>query len=175
MAGGGTNERKIDKAKLVEMRRDGVTQKECAEYFGCTVAAVSTMEQRMKKRLVDSVQAQSAHRVVQKELNTMDQFQKITGNTIELLDAAMAAIKDEDGNIKGLSPELALKAIAEIRGQIQLQAELYDRLNNSRAVAIFQEKVLDAIGRASPETKSDIIRELKSEQSIHFAIGKSWG
>ena len=66
--------------------------------------------------------------------------------------------------------ELALKAMAEIRGQLKLQLEIFQTLYDMKAVQEFQQEVLTAIGEASPDVRSRIIDKLNQARAIRTAI-----
>jgi hypothetical protein len=66
--------------------------------------------------------------------------------------------------------ELALKAMAEIRGQLGLQLEIFKALYDMAAVAEFQKEVLEAIGNASPELRDQIIHNLQKTRAIRSTL-----
>jgi len=66
--------------------------------------------------------------------------------------------------------ELALKAMAEIRGQLKLQLEIFQCLYDMKAVQEFQNEVLTAIGDAAPDVRDRIIHNLNQKRAIRSAI-----
>ncbi len=62
--------------------------------------------------------------------------------------------------------ELALKAVAEIRGQLNLQLEIFKTLYDMAAVAEFQKEVLDSIAGVSQETRDKIVHRLQGKRII---------
>jgi hypothetical protein len=145
--------------------------------------------------VVKNVALENAHRVVDKNLNAIDQLQKINGYANELLDLLMkwqrgdnealqvyesklSTKKVGSGNkkahIRGFKTkdprELALKAMAEIRGQLKLQLEIFQCLYDMKAVERFQNEVLTAIGDAAPDVRNRIIHKLNQKRAIRSAI-----
>jgi hypothetical protein len=66
--------------------------------------------------------------------------------------------------------ELALKAMAEIRGQLKLQLELFQALFDMQAVQQFQAEVLEVINNVSPEARDEIIRRLTKRNALRSAL-----
>ena len=119
-----------------------------------------------------NVALETAHKVVEKNLNAVDQLQKINTYANELLDLLMRWNRGDEEALQILESqvkkvrvrgseeevteykfkdprELALKAMAEIRGQLNLQLDIFKTLYDVQAIADFQREVLDAIGEVS--------------------------
>lgn len=147
----------------------------------------------MNINVVKSVALENAHRVVEKNLNSVEQLQKINSHANEILDLLMrwnrgdnealqilesqvrkVKVRDSEEEIteyKFKDPrELALKAMAEIRGQLKLQLEIFQTLYDITGVAEFQKEVLHAIGEADPETRNRIIQGMQSRRAIRSTI-----
>jgi hypothetical protein len=186
---------KIDKVKLYRMVRNGRSVKYCAEYFKVSPAAISMAKKNLNISVVKNVALENAHRVVDKNLNAIDQLQKINDYANELLDLLMkwqrgdtealqvyesklstkkagsGKNKAHIGGFKTKDPrELALKAMAEIRGQLKLQLEIFQCLYDMKAVQEFQNEVLTAIGDAAPDVRNRIIHNLNQKRAIRSAI-----
>ena len=54
--------------------------------------------------------------------------------------------------------ELALRCMAEIRGQLNLQLDIFKTLYDVEAIAEFQKEVLSAIEEVSPDVRNTIIQ-----------------
>jgi hypothetical protein len=65
---------------------------------------------------------------------------------------------------------LALKAMAEIREQLDLQLEIFKTLSSFKAVAEFQEEVLTTIGEVSREARQKIITRLMEKKMFRGDI-----
>jgi hypothetical protein len=149
---------KIDYIELHRLLTDGKSGAEIAKHFGVTPGAISQAKQRLKTAVVKDVALESAHRVRDKTLNAVDQLFKINQEANRLL-----------GDLEK-DPGLKLKVMAEIRGQLKLQLEIFQTLYDLKAVAEFQEEVLDAIASVSPEVRDEIIFRLKERSVVRSAL-----
>lgn len=151
---------KIDKLNLHRMLSSGKSQKEAAQVFGVTEGAISRAVKTLNIGVVKNVTLESAHKVVEKNLNTLDQLQKINTYANELLDLLMLWNKEDEVAIQILESqvrkvkigkgedfvkefkfkdprELALKAMAKIRGQRELQLDIFKTLYDVEPAAEF--------------------------------------
>jgi len=151
-------EAKIDKVKLSQMLRAGKAQREAAQVFGVSESAVSKAKKELNLNVVKNVALENAHRVVDKNLNAIDQLYKINEMANQLLDELET------------KPNLKLKVMAEIRNQLRLQLDIFQCLYDMKAVQEFQDEVLTAIGDASPDVRDKIIRSLNEKRAIRSAI-----
>ncbi len=149
---------KIDRVKLNQMLRAGKAQREIAQVFGVTESATSKAKKELRVTVIKNMALESAHRVVDKNLDAVAQLQKINEDANRLLDDLAA------------TPELRLKTMAEIRNQLRLQLEIFQTLYDMKAVQEFQHEVLSAIGDASPEVRDAIIHRLNQKRAIRTAI-----
>jgi transcriptional regulator len=186
---------KIDRIKLSQMLRAGKTQREIAQVFSVTEGAISKARKELNLNVVKNVALENAGRIVDKNLNAVDQLQEINSHANWLLDHVMKWIKGDKKAIQVLEKnarlvnvgtkeepeyateykfkdphEIALKAMAEIRGQLKLQLEIFQTLYDLKAVQEFQQEVLSAIGETSPEVRDGIIRKLNQRSALRRAI-----
>ena len=170
---------KIDRVQLDRMLRAGKSQREIAQVFGVSEAAVSKARKELRVAVVKSVALESAHKVVDKNLDAVSQLQKINEAANEILDLLMRwsrgdeeALKslDKQGQTKRDPRELALKAMQEIRGQLGLQLDIFKTLYDVQAIAEFQREVLNAIGEVSPDVRDRIIQRLKESRALRGAV-----
>lgn len=186
---------KIDKVKLSQMLRAGKSQREIAQAFGVTESAVSKAKKALNLCVVKNVALENAHRLVDKNINAIDQLQKINDHANWLLDLLMDWQKGDADALQVLETqvatkkvrvgdqeefvrefkfkdprELALKAMAEIRGQLKLQLEIFQCLYDLKAVQEFQDEVLTAIGEADKDVRERIINRLNQKRAIRSAI-----
>jgi hypothetical protein len=150
----------IDLIELRQLLNKGWNLTKCAKHFKVSVSAISQAKDKLNFAIVKSVALESAHKVVGKNLNALDQLQSINQKANALLDRAEAA----NDNITQLS------AMKEIRGQLGLQLELFKTLYDLQAVAEFQEAVLFEIGEVSKDVKDKIIARLKDRRALRRAI-----
>jgi len=77
---------KIDRVKLNRMLRAGKSSKDAAKYFGVSEPAICKARKELNVAVVKNVVLENAHWVVSKELNTIDQLQKINNRANKILD-----------------------------------------------------------------------------------------
>jgi uncharacterized protein YerC len=183
----------IDRIKLDQMLRKGKSQKEIAQFFGVTEGAISRAKKELKINVVKAVALERAHEVADKNLNTIAQLQKINSYANELLDLLMRWNRGDNEALQILESqakkvkvrgseeevteyrfkdprELALKAMAEIRGQLNLQLDIFKTLYDVQAVAEFQKEVLTAIGEVSADVRNRIIQRLKEGRALRQSV-----
>ena len=186
---------KIDFNELHQLVTQGKGTNEIAKYFSVTPGAVSQAKKKLKISVVKNVALESAHKVVDKNLDAVAQLQKINKDANEILDVLMKWNRGEDEALQILETqvrkvrigkgenaeivkqykfkdprELALKAMAEIRGQLNLQLDIFKTLYDMEAVAEFQKEVLTAIGEEAPNVRNRIIQRLKESRSLRSAV-----
>ena len=185
--------RKIDQVKLSQMLREGKTGDECARFFGVKKSAISMARKVLNINVVKNIALENAHRVVEKNLNTLEQLQKINSNANELLDLLMRwnrgdeeALQILEGQVRKVRVrgseeeiteykfkdprELALKAMAEIRGQLSLQLDILKTLHDVEKVAEFQDTVLSAIGEVAPTVRNQIAQRLIKGKALRGSV-----
>ena len=185
--------RVIDDKQLLELIRNGDTITAAARKMGVSKQSVSRRLKTLNIAISRDVAIRAAHKIVDREINTLDQLQKINRDANELLDLLMRWNRGEDEALRILESqvrkikvrgreeeiigfeskdphELALKAMREIREQLKLQLEIFQALYDMRAVQQFQAEVLEAIGSVSPETRDDIIRRLTEKNALRSAL-----
>ena len=171
----------------------GCPQKEVAQVFGVSEGAISKAKRELNIAVVKNVSLESAHKVVDKHLDTLSQLQKINGHANELLDLLMRWNRGDEEALQVLESqvrkvkvrggeeeitgykfkdprELALKAMGEIRGQLSLQLDIFKTLYDVQAVADFQREVLEAIGEVEPNVRDRIIEKLKASRALRQSV-----
>ena len=182
---------KIDRVKLNQMLSAGKSQREVAQVFGVTEGAISKAKKELNISVVKSVALESAHRVVDKNLDAVSQLQKINENANEILDLLMRWNRGDDEALQILESqvrkvkigkgeeekivneykfkdprELALQAMREIRGQLNLQLDIFRTMYDMQAIVEFQREVLSAIGEVSQNVRDKIIQRLKEKRTL---------
>jgi uncharacterized protein YerC len=186
---------KIDRVALDQMIRDGKSQKDIAQVFGVSEGAISKAKKELKIAVVKNVSLESAHKVVAKSLNTLEQLQKINSHANWLLDLLMKWNMGEPEALQILETqvtnkkvrvgdkeefvreykfkdprELALHAMQEIRGQLSLQLDVFKTLYDLNEVLSFQREVLEVIGDVSKKTRDEIVERLKERRALRSAV-----
>jgi transcriptional regulator with XRE-family HTH domain len=151
-------ESKINLIKLNRMLKHGKTQREIAKVFGVTESAISQAKKNLNVAVVKNVALENAHRVVDQNLDAIEQLQKINDAANQLLDELEQ------------TPELKLKIMAEIRGQLRLQLDIFQTLYDMKAVQEFQTEVLGIIGKVDKEVRDEIIYRLSEKRAIRNAV-----
>jgi len=184
---------KFSDSKLKQLVSEGLTNTQIAKKLGVTPSAITQRLKALKLAVNKEVALARAGEVVRKELDAVEQLQKINGYANELLDLLMRWNRGENEALQILESqartvkvrgqeeeiteyrfkdprELALKAMQEIRGQLKLQLEIFQALYDMQAVAEFQKEVLEIIGNVSPETRDEIIYRLKEKRAIRSTL-----
>jgi len=184
---------KIDRVKLNQLLSAGKSQREVAQVFDVTEGAISKAKKELNLAVVKSVSLESAHKVVDKNLDAVAQLQKINNAANQLLDELMGKEKVVQGlatvvnkinegnpaDVKEITKlvkqiisdkNTALKACQEIRGQLSLQLDIFKTLYDVEAVAEFQREVLDAIAEVAPEVRNKIVNNLKWKQALRSSV-----
>jgi AcrR family transcriptional regulator len=187
--------KKISNLELDRLVRDGNGVSEIARKLGVTKGAVSKRLKALKVAISNNVVLHHAGEIVEKKLDAIGQLQKINDYANELLDLLMRWNRGDDEALQILESqvrkvkigrgkeaeevtefrfkdprELALKAMGEIRGQLNLQLEIFRALYDMAAVAEFQKEVLTAIGEASPDVRDKIVCNLTKARVIRGSI-----
>ena len=171
---------------------EGCTQASAARSLGVSRQAVNKRLIELRGRTTKVVAVKKIEQMVDRKLDAVDQLQKINENANEILDLLMRWQRGDEEALQILESqktvkvgkdeepvveyklkdprELALKAMAEIRGQLKLQLEIFQTLYDIKAVQEFQQEVLSAIGEASPEVRNAIVDKLNQKRAIRSAV-----
>jgi predicted transcriptional regulator len=187
-------QQKISFVQLERLIRAGNGVSQAARILGVTKGAVSKALKKLDFSLSKDVALRSAPEIVDKNLATVEQLQKINDYANELLDLLMrwnrgdkAALQILESQVKRVKigeseelevkeikfkdpRELALKAMAEIRSQLKLQLEIFQALYDMTAVAEFQKEVLQAIREAAPDVRDKIVHNLQKRRAIRSTL-----
>ena len=60
--------------------------------------------------------------------------------------------------------------MAEIRGQLRLQLEIFQSLYDMKAVEEFQREVIDVIGSVSSDVRNQIVNRLGQKRALRTVI-----
>jgi len=184
---------RIDDKQLRQLIRNGDTVTGVARKMGVDKATVSRRLKALNIAINRNVTIRAAHKIVDREINALDQLQKINRDANEILDLLMRWNRGEDEALQVLESqvrkikvrgqeekiteykfkdprELALKAMHEIREQLKLQLDIFQALFDMRAVQQFQAEVLQVIGSVSAEARDEIIRRLTERNALRSAV-----
>jgi hypothetical protein len=187
--------KKLSTSELLRRVDAGDSFADIAKDHGISRQAVQKRVVALRGKTTKAVASAKIGKVVDQKLDAVDQLQRINDHANELLDLCMAwgrgddvalqilesqrvtrtvRIGDEEVDVtqfKFKDPrELALKAMAEIRGQLKLQLDIFQALYDLKAAQEFQEEVLSAIGEVSPDVRKQIIHKLNKRRAIRSAV-----
>jgi AcrR family transcriptional regulator len=185
--------KKISNIELEEMVRQGLGVSKIARELGVTKGAISKRLKALSVAINQRVVLHDAGEIVEKKLDAIAQLQKINDYANELLDLLMRwnrgdqealqilesqvrkvkvrGSEEEITEYKFKDPrELALKAMGEIRGQLNLQLEIFRALYDMSAVAEFQKEVLESIKEVAPDVRDKIIFNLQKRRAIRSTL-----
>jgi predicted transcriptional regulator len=186
----------IDDRKLIELiDKRGLTQTAAAKELGVSRQAVSQRLQELRGRTTRAVVVRKVERLVDQKLDAMQQLQTINEHANWLLEHVMAWARGDETAIQVLEKnarlvnvgtkedpewvteykfkdphEIALRAMSEIRSQLDLQLKIFATLFDLKAVAEFQEEVLNAIAEESPDVRTRIIHRLNQKRIVRSAV-----
>lgn len=186
---------KLSDKKLLEMVDAGLSLAEIARKQGISRQAVSKRLIELRGKTTRVVAAKKVEQVVEKKLDALDQLHKINTHANELLDLCMRwqrgdseAIQILESQMKKVRAgkdseeyevtefrmkdprEIALRAMAEIRGQLALQLEIFQALFSLQAAEEFQNTVLEVIREVDVNVRDKIVRRLNQRRSVRQAV-----
>ena len=164
------SEAKIDLRKLDQMLRAGKTQREAAQVFEVTEAAVAKAKKQLKTNIVRTVGLEKANEVVEGHLDMMGQLRKINEAITGELDRAKQAVVGAEGRDQRAIQEVIVKLSAEVRRQLEAQLKLFEVWTDMKVVAEFQAEVLSILDEMEPGTRDDVIRRLKEKRALRGLV-----
>ncbi len=186
--------RKVSNLEIEQLVREGNGVSAIARKLGVTKGTISKRLKKLNAAVTQNVTLHEAGEIVERKLDAIEQLQKINDYAHELLDLLMRWNRGEDEALQILESqvkrvkigkdeeltvkqvkfkdprEMALKAMAEIRGQLNLQLDIFKTLYDMAAVAEFQKEVLEAIGNASPDLRDQIVRNLQKARVVRSTL-----
>jgi len=148
----------------------------------------STVRKRLTKLKINGSKTavmEQAGTLVAHGVDAFEQIIKINNNANTLLDTLIAedllsktgaqcaecgtdvprVLFDGNNNRK-----LAVKVMAEIRGQLKSQLDYLNCLYDMKASAEFQKAVIDSIGECAPDVKRTILDKLQGDRAIRSSV-----
>jgi len=184
---------RIDDKQLLQLLRNGNSIIGIARKMGVNRSSISRRLKTLKIAINRNVTIRAAHKIVDREIDALDQLRKINRDANEILNVLMRWNRGDEEAIQVLESqvrkikvrgreeeitqfkskdprELALMAMQEIREQLRLQVEIFQALFDMKAVQEFQTEVLEIIGSVSPEARNEIIRRLTERNVLRSAV-----
>lgn len=186
---------KIDKKELRRLLQAGKGVNECAKHFNCSPAAVSKVKKQLGRIVAKDVQLETVHRFVNEHLDTVGQLRKLNNSAHELLDSCMKWLRGDDEALQVLETqvrkvrvgrgedaeevteykfkdprEIALRAMAEIRGQLKLQNETLAMLAEVKAVHEFQQELIQILRQVDSRVCDEFLDRIDKRSALRRAI-----
>lgn len=184
-----------DRELLRLLDREGLTQSEAARKLGVSRQAVSLRLMEIRGKTTRAVVAKKIAEVVEHKIDTLGQLTKVNRHANEMLDLLIRwqsgdpdALRVLESQVKRITSgegddeheiievrmkdprELALRCMAEIREQLELQMKIFETLYSMRAAEEFQHEVLEAIGEVAPDVRMCIISKLNEKRALRSAV-----
>jgi len=154
--------------------QEGYSQREAADYFGVTEAAVSKRVKALNLNLTRHVGLERAKDVADHGLNVVEQLQGINRVIRDELEWAQKAARRTGGDRKGLQGVI-VDLSAEIRKQLGFQLSVLKSLYDMKAAEEFQKEVIDTIGEISPEVRNAIVQRLTERRALRSTLALPHG
>jgi predicted transcriptional regulator len=190
----------IDVAEVANLLGDGKSQSEIARILGVTPSTVTRLVKKGNVLTATSAmltvkEENHAAKLIERHINTMDQLIKVNDYANEMLDMLMKWNRGEEVALQVLENqvkmvrvgagkdvewikeykfkdprELAQKLMAEIRGQLQLQLEIYKTLYDRQAVANYQQKILAFMDTLGTDVRTKFLHFIARERFIQSVV-----
>ena len=161
--------------EIDELLREGLTGSQIAKQLNVTQGYISQVKKQLQATRATHLQLERAGEITNKHINAADAILDLHRAAKKILNKLLLKIdgKDDHPDLAGFKfegkkdvTEVAQRYMQEIRSQIDLSMRIYRQLYDMKTVADFQDAVLKAIGRASPEVKEEVIKELKKARAM---------
>ena len=191
---------KIDKLELNRLLRQGKTKVEAARHFNVSPAAISKACKGLGVAVAKNVTLESAARIVEEQIDVLDQLRKINRDANELLDLVMRWNRGEEVALQILESqvklvkvgqgkdaewikeyklkdprEIALKAMSVIQSQLEFQLNILERLFDVEQIQKFQSEIIELLGEVSPEMRNEFLRRLHEKSALRRAVNLNGG
>lgn len=147
-----------DRELLRLLDKEQLNQSEAARKLGVTRQAISRRLLELRGKTTKIIAVKGAEKFIDKKLDSISQLKKINDEANRLLDELET------------NPALKIKVMAEIRGQLKLQLEIFQALYSLQAAEEFQKAVLETIAEVSPDVRRQIIHRLNQRSTIRSAL-----
>ena len=138
--------------------KEGMSQSAAAKAIGVSRQAVHQRLQELRGRQTKVLATAKIEESVNANFDAMRQLQEINQKALKLLDEAEG------------SPELCLKCIGEVRQQIKLASEIYERMFNIKVVGEFMEIVADTLKEVDPSVYQYFKRRINENRTVRSAV-----
>ena len=147
-----------DRTLIRLIDKDRLSQAEAARRLGVSRQAIHKRLKELRGNQAKAVAVSKIDESINLNFDAMRQLTEINERALQLLDQA-----END-------PELSLKCIGEVRAQIKLAAEIYERMFNIKVVHEFMELVVATLKEADPNVYADFKRRLNGSRAVAGAV-----
>jgi len=116
------------------MLSPGKTQREAAQVFKVTEAAVSKAKKQLKSNIVRTVGLEKVNEVVEGHLDMMGQLRKINQAITGELDRAKQAVVGAEGRDQRAIQGVIVKLAGEVRRQLEAQLKIFEVWTDMKVV-----------------------------------------
>jgi len=163
-------EPKIDKIKLNQYLRAGVSQAEIARRFGCAESSVSMAKKKLRNTIVRTIALEKANEIVEADLDMMGQMRKASKAINHQLEEAQKDIENTIGADKRATQEVIIKLAAEVRKQVQAILNIAAAWNIHEKFATFQADVFEELQQWGPKERQAFIAALKAKHALRGSV-----
>lgn len=152
---------KIDLVKMDELLRANKSPKEIAEFFHVSEVAVWKARKKLSTAVVRNVALESAHKIVQNDLDIMAQMRAASTVINEQLEEAKKDILNTNGAEKRSTQQIMIKLAAEVRKQVETILHIAQAWDDHKQVAEVQNEFFAFLDELAPGAKKRILDGLK--------------
>ena len=146
---------KINDRKLLRLiDKDKMSPSAAARQLGVSRQAVHQRLQELRGKTTKAIVAAKIDKVVDANFDAIKQLHDINNRTLHLLDEAEE------------NPELSLKCISEVRNQIRLAADIYEKMYSVQVVNDFMQTIIDVLKNVD----ADAYRKFKKQVNEHRSL-----
>ena len=161
---------KIAYVLLDKLVREGNSVSQIAKIMKVSKGSVSKALKRLNVAVTREAALREAPQIVQKNIDAMGQLININNLINKELARIEEALRVTPEQQRKQLRDQKLKHVGEIRRQIGLLLDIAQTLYNAEEVRIFQETVLEAIGKVSPELRNEVMHELQARRAIRSTL-----
>lgn len=147
-----------DRMLLRLIDKEGRSQSAAAKVIGVSRQAVNQRLKELRGQQTRAVATAKIEDGIDASFDAMKQLTAINTRALELLDQA-------EGD-----PDLCLKCIGEVRQQIKLASDIYERMFNIKVVHDFMGIVADTLREVDPHVYQDFKKRINQHRSVRSAL-----
>ncbi len=147
-----------DRRLLQLIDKEGKNQSEAAEALKVSRQAVSKRLQELRGRQCKAVITSKIDEAVSINSDAIQQLYEINKKTLKLLDRAEE------------NPELSLKCIAEVRNEIRLAADIYEKMYSIQEIHNFMQTMIDVLKGVDEDAYREFKKRANEQRSLRSVL-----